>query len=92
LLFKQEDENQSEKNVNGRFVDTDDTLHTVEEKCTEDEDNDADADRVTSELYECYYCEKFLLQMMKSNTKDTSLIVILKKDYIHFYLNWKNWK
>ena len=39
----------------GRLDDTDDTLHTVKEKCRED---DADADSVNSELYECYYCDR----------------------------------
>jgi hypothetical protein len=48
---KQEGENQAQKNDVGRFGDTDDTLHNLEEKCKEDYAN--------SELYECYYCNKF---------------------------------
>jgi hypothetical protein len=50
-------ENQSQKDDNGRFVDTDDTLHDLKEKDTESENK---TDYPNAELlYECYYCANF---------------------------------
>ena len=54
---KQEYENQSQKTDTGRFGDTADTLHTLEEVSRGDSD---DVDGANNKfLYECYYCEKF---------------------------------
>ena len=54
---KQKFENQSQKNANGRFGDTDDTLHDSHGKDAENKNNTDSAN--DESLYECYYCAKF---------------------------------
>jgi hypothetical protein len=50
---KPDSENQAQKNDNGRFGDTDDTIQDMEEESIED------AAGSNNESYECYYCDRF---------------------------------
>lgn len=52
---KPEDENQSQKDDNGRLDDINDTLQYSKDKFENDDVNDANAEL----LYECYYCANF---------------------------------